>query len=144
MVDKQQVGIPDKLYNKILAHRDGVYVFSAREDCDESVTQLIEENQRLLRELDSAQRERESTEVAATPEDCKGAAVKVIRKIVPDDGKEGSFYRDGHAWVRNRDGTEHRNIDIAPNCHRKWLMEKALCDELIAGLCYNEIEGGES
>lgn len=38
---EKPIEIPDKLHNMMLAHLDGVYKFSAREDCDELVTQLI-------------------------------------------------------------------------------------------------------
>lgn len=37
----QPVEITDKLSNVMLAHLDGIYKFSARENCDELVTQLI-------------------------------------------------------------------------------------------------------
>ena len=33
--------IDEKLHNMMLAHLDGVYVFSARENCDELVTRII-------------------------------------------------------------------------------------------------------
>lgn len=41
-----------KLRNMILAHLDGVYVLSARENCDELVTQLINENAAKLKAKD--------------------------------------------------------------------------------------------
>lgn len=34
--------VPEKLHNQMLAHLDGVYVFSARKDCDELVSQVIQ------------------------------------------------------------------------------------------------------
>jgi hypothetical protein len=51
--DKCRAEFPDKLSNMIAAHLDGVYKFSARENCDELVTQLIEENHSLTIQLEA-------------------------------------------------------------------------------------------
>lgn len=36
--------VTEKLRNMMLAHQDGVYKFSARDNCDELVTEIIKEN----------------------------------------------------------------------------------------------------
>lgn len=52
------VGVDEKLANMALAHLDGVYKFSARDNCDELVTKLILEMHRLDIELADMKAER--------------------------------------------------------------------------------------
>ena len=59
-----------------------------------------------------------------------GSKIMVIRKIVPDDGLDGVFWRDGQRYLREH-GLEYRLIDLAPNLEAKAHMEELLKDDLV-------------
>lgn len=60
-------------------------------------------------------------------------SVKVITycEVVPDDGLDGTFWRDGERWMRNK-GEESRLLTLAPNLEAKMQMEIDLADGILA------------
>lgn len=89
--------LPDKLKNMMLAHLDGVYVFSARENCDELVTQLIHHTQQLVdyhsRSEDEAAEVManavigEWTYFPATKDEWKACLLTAYRALQPKQGE---------------------------------------------------------
>jgi hypothetical protein len=43
--------------------------------------------------------------------------------VIPDDGKDGIFWRDGIRWLRST-GKEVKLLDIAPHLESQFMMER--------------------
>lgn len=69
----------------------------------------------------------------------QSAKIMVTRRIVPDDGLDGIFWRDGQRWLREH-GIEYRLIDLAPNLEAKARMEDLLKDDLINQLVKDQTD----
>lgn len=56
-------------------------------------------------------------------------SVKIVHRIIPDDGEDGMFFRGGERWLRDN-GKEYRLMDLAPNLETWWKMEKLISNDL--------------
>lgn len=64
--------------------------------------------------------------------DCRSVKIKTITEVIPDDGEEGNFFRDGLCWMRDQNGKEYRYIDLAPNFERNAMTAVMLAGGLVA------------
>ncbi len=64
----------------------------------------------------------------------QGGTYKIKRIIIKDDGKEGTFYKNGVRWCRQPDGEEFVIKDYAPNLEEKWEAEQLLVDSICSKL----------